>query len=289
MSLLRKFSTIKIGGEAESLCWLSELSSRFEQLPRPFRVLGNGSNVLMGEKLSGTVILTRETVVPDPELQRETSDEAWIEAPSGIFLPRLAKWASERGFSGVEFMVGVPGTLGGAVVQNAGANQQETKDVLEAIEWFDFQKAGLKWRDAKDLDLQYRHSSLQSEEGVVTRVRLRLKKDDPEKIKARTQLNLDYRRQKTPFSKPSLGSMYTRLPRGDGPDSWYFPGQLIEEAGMKGERIGDIEVSRDHANYFINLGEAKFSDVLRLMSKVEEAVLKNSGIQLQPEIQIWKA
>jgi UDP-N-acetylmuramate dehydrogenase len=291
VSLLRKFSTIKIAGEAERICWVSELPRSLEELPQPWRVLGNGSNVLIGEKLKGSVILTRDPKVSEPRILEENSDWALVEVEAGVFLPRLAKWASERGLSGAEYMVGVPGTVGGAVVQNAGANQQEMKDVLEGVEWLDFLSTQRKWISKDDTNLTYRKSNFQTQSGLVLKAHLKLLRDDPEKIQNRTQLNLDYRRQKTPFAKPSLGSMYTRLLKNGGVDPadlWHFPGQLIEAAGMKAFRIGDIQVSEEHANYFVNLGKARFEDVRELMKRVEEAVFKNSGLELEPEIQIWE-
>jgi len=286
VSLLRRFSTIKIGGTAEKIIWLSELPKDFSVLPQPIRILGNGSNVLMNDAgLVGTIVLTREDSLPDIQMIEEKNEGAIIEVPSGIFLPTLAKWTSSRGLSGCEYMVGVPGTLGGALIQNAGANDQELKDVLESVERIDLTSGISEWITATDCQLSYRKSRFQSESVLITKLRLKLRSDDPREIEARLQRNLSYRKQKTPFAKPSLGSMYTRLPVSGG--GWLFPGQLIEEAGLKGFQQGNVQISDQHANYFVNLGGASFDEVRRLMDYTQDTVLNRLGAELIPEVQIW--
>lgn len=265
---------------------MSELSGRIDDLPQPIRVLGNGSNVLMSETLRGTVILTREESLAAPEIVREEPDEMQLILPAGMFLPSLSKWTADRALTGAEFMVGVPGTIGGAVVQNAGANEQKTSSLVVEVEAWDLESAALRWVSAADAEFAYRSSRFQREKFLLRRVKLRLKRGEPEEIQARLKLNLDYRRQKTPFSRPSLGSMFTRIPKEDG--DWWYPGQLIESVGLKGFRRGQTQISEVHANYFVNLGGARFSEVLSLMDLAQERVLKETGLELRPEVQIWQ-
>ena len=129
MSLLRRFSTIKIAGDAERIVFLSDFLARIEEAwPKPIRILGNGSNVLMDDRgLKGTVILTREDKLPEPKILKKTSDFTEVEISAGMFLPAICRWSQKESLTGCEYMIGVPGTLGGAVVQNAGANEQSNR------------------------------------------------------------------------------------------------------------------------------------------------------------------
>lgn len=288
--LLRRYSTIKIGGEVEKHLFLSDfIRSKvdLESLPKPIRVLGNGSNTLIDDRgLSGTVILTREDQLPQPELIQESADKTVIRVASGMFLPALARWTARQGLSGCEYMIGVPGTLGGAVVQNAGANDQELSFILLQAEVLDLQSGRRQWMSLQECHLEYRASHfLKSPHFLVLQADLQLKKGESAKIESQTQLNLDYRKQKTPYSKPTLGSTFTRLKAADG--TWIFPGKLIEEAGLKGFRMGRMSVSEVHANYIVNEGGATFKDALSLIEEIEKQVFEKTKIRLQREILIW--
>jgi len=285
VSLLRKFSTLKIAGPVERVLWVSQLPEDLSLLPRPIRVLGNGSNVLMDDRgLKGSVILTKEESLCDPELIDEDAKSVLLRVAAGFSLPRLSKYCSSRGWSGCEFMVGVPGTLGGAVVQNAGANGQETAEILKTVECLDLStglRAGLS---KEECDLQYRSSWFHGRDVLVLSAQIRLQKESPEACQKRVQENLEYRKQKTPYARPSLGSTFTRLKDGD---SWIYPGKLIEDCGLKGFRVGAVSVSEQHANYLINEGGGRFEDALAVIEHIERVVLKKTGIQLRREIQIW--
>lgn len=288
--LLRRYSTIKIGGEVEKHLFLSDfISSKIdlESLPKPIRVLGNGSNILIDDQgLSGTVILTREDRLPEPQLIHESSDKVVIRVASGMFLPALARWTARQGLSGCEYMIGVPGSLGGAVVQNAGANDQELSLILVQAEVLDLQSGRRGWMSVQDCHLEYRSSHfLKSPHFLVLQADLQLEKGESSKIESQTQLNLDYRKQKTPYSKPTLGSTFIRLKTADG--SWIFPGMLIEEAGLKGFRMGQMSVSEVHANYIVNEGGATFKEALALIEEIEKQVFEKTNIRLEREILVW--
>jgi UDP-N-acetylmuramate dehydrogenase len=182
-------------------------------------------------------------------------------------------------------MVGVPGTVGGALWQNAEANQQEFKSIVLDADLYHLEHRRIeKWSKEK-CDLSYRDSGLKNHPYMIaTSVRLKLKRDEPSAIEARLEKNLAYRKEKTPFSKPSLGSIFTRLKKGD---DWLYPGQLIEASGLKGFRIGGAQVSPVHANYIVNEEEASFDDVMSVIETVERTVLEKQGVQLKREILIW--
>lgn len=284
-SLLRTYSTMKIGGECERLVFIKDLKAGVP-LVRPIRILGNGSNVLIDDqKLKGTVILTRDFSPAAPEVVEDGESGVVIRCGAGTYLPGLASWASKNALSGCEYMVGIPGTLGGAVVQNAGAHDQDLKSILVKIEVFDLNESQTRILTADECKLDYRTSALKSwPHLLVSRVWLKLKKASAELIRRQSDLNLEYRKTKTPYSKPSLGSIYTRIKTEN---SWLYPGKLIEDAGLKGYRVGGAMVSTIHANYIVNEDQASFEDVINLMKTIERKVFEQSGIHLVREILIW--
>lgn len=288
--ILRKYSTIKIGGTAERVIRAAELRQQpsiLDDLPRPIRILGNGSNVLIDDKgLKGTVVLMREDS-SDTRLVDENPNECLIEVGAGTYLPSLSKKFAREGWSGTEYMVGVPGTMGGAVVQNAGANAQEISSILEQVCVYNLETGVWEERRAKDCELGYRTSIFKHEPHLlVWHALIKLRRSSALECQRKLDLNLEYRRGKTPYAKPSLGSMYTRLP-GLTAGEWIYPGELIERCGLKGHSFGGARVSDLHANYFINEGGATFEDVFNLMLYVEKLVFETTGLHLRREIEVW--
>lgn len=288
-NLLRRFSTIKIAGRAEKIIWLGELLKNPQlSLPEPVRILGNGSNVLMDDRgLRGSVILIREDPVPESIILLEDSETVNLKVSASLFGPTLAKWSSRRGYSGCEYLIGVPGTLGGAVVQNAGANEQDIQNVLKSVRVFDLKNRTSATWAPKDCGLGYRHSRFQelTVPAIVTEIEIQLKKKSAAECEKQMERNLEYRKSKTPWSKPTLGSTWKRIQDKQG--QWIFPGKLIEDAGLKGFRQGALEISEVHANYLINRGDGRFEDAITLMEAVEKRVFEHSGWSLQREIQVW--
>ncbi len=285
--VLRSLTTMRIGGACERLVRLKDLKDLSENLPKPIRILGNGSNVLIDDHgLKGSVIVVRDFPPSEPEIVSSSQDHVLIRASGGIFLPSLCRWAERNSLSGCEYMIGIPGTLGGAVVQNAGANEQELKDIFVEGEVFDLETHRLLTLSAKQADFAYRTSALkQKPNWIVVSALLKLHRASETDITTRIQKNLDYRKQKTPYSKPSLGSTFTRIPR-DGGD-WHFPGELIERVGLKGLQSGGARISPVHANYIVNEGGATFDDVMSLIKKIESEVFQKLGIRMHREILFW--
>lgn len=300
---LKNFTTMKIGGSPERLVKLRDFSeSQFleflktEKLPHPLRILGNGSNILIDDRgLKGSVLVVRDLGADrEPQILSNSSDETVeVEVPAGFFLPSLCRWAQRQGLSGCEYMIGVPGTVGGAVVQNAGANAQELSHILISARIVNLKYNDVVEKSASELGLSYRHSALMKDSNqLVLSARLRLKRSDANEIQKRIEANQSYRKSKTPSTKPSLGSVFTRIrkdprkPESD-PEAWYYPGKLIEEAGLKGHQIGGAQISPIHANYITNEGNACFDDVMALIKLCEAKVLETSGQNLTREILIW--
>ena len=285
---LRSLTTMKIGGEPEAFLRLQDLQQLRQEFPKPLRILGNGSNVLIDDRpLRGTVICLRDFPPVEPIVISETDESCDVQVSAGVFLPSLCRWAEKKGLSGVEYMIGVPGTLGGAVVQNAGANQQEISQILQSAQVFDLESLTQFQMSAAELHFQYRHSRLKEKPKlIVMSAHLRLSKlKSQREIEDAIALNQKYRKEKTPYNKPSLGSVFTRLPDGQG--GWLYPGKLIEDAGLKGFQIGGARVSEVHANYIVNEGQASFDDVMAVIKHIEAVVKSKFGVQMNREILIW--
>jgi UDP-N-acetylmuramate dehydrogenase len=200
-----------------------------------------------------------------------------VTADAGVLYPVLANTTAGRGLAGLEFATGIPGTVGGAVYMNAGAYGSET---IEVLDWADiFRNHEVTRMKNRDLDLSYRHSALHEHpDWMVLRAGYTLIPGDPTQLKARIR---EFRAQRMNGSpnRPSCGSTFKRPP-GD------FPGRVIEAAGLKGTRVGNIEVSPVHANYLVNLGGGIAEDAIALIELVRKTVRERLGIELESEVRI---
>lgn len=237
----------------------------------PLFVMGNGTNLLFpDEGYDGAVVRTAR-------LAAITEAEGVVTAGCGALLSRLAVFARERGLTGLEFAHGIPGSLGGAVVMNAGAYGGEIKDaVLETL--YLTREGETRLCRGAEHDFGYRHSRF-SEGELVLEARLRLTPGDPEAIGAKMAELAAKRRASQPLDLPSAGSAFKRPQTG-------YAAALIDQAGLKGLRVGGAQVSEKHAGFIVNAGGATCADVLRLMELVRERVLADSGVELEPEIRV---
>ncbi len=203
--------------------------------------------------------------------------EDTIEADAGVSLCQLAVFAWKQGLTGLEFAHGIPGTLGGGIVMNAGAYGGELKDVITEVTAL--YPDGVRTLAPAQLDLSYRHSVFSAGEGIVLGAKLRLQKGEGEAIKAKMDDLMARRKTSQPLELPSAGSTFKR-PAG------YFAGALIEGCGLKGCRVGGAEVSSKHAGFVVNVGGATCADVLALIEKVQKTVYDAHGVMLEPEVKI---
>jgi UDP-N-acetylmuramate dehydrogenase len=278
---LADFTTWKVGGPAE---WFADPASREELLDQlawgrrqglPLRWIGAGSNLLIADAgLPGLTLCSRR-------LQGSRLDrlDGWVEAEAGEPIPTLARKAARAGLHGLEWAVGIPGTVGGAVVMNAGAQGGCTADWLDSVEVLDPERPDAPFRlAARELNYAYRHSRLQDGNLLVLSARFHLQAGhDPAAITARTSGNLHSRTSSQPYQQPSCGSVF----RNPEPQK---AGRLIEALGLKGERIGDAQVSPMHANFIVNLGRAQAADINALIGLVQDRVHQSHGLQLHPEV-----
>ncbi len=239
----------------------------------PYLVLGNGSNVLFTDRgYHGVVIRVGEG------MDRVRIEGQTVFAEPGVSLAKLSRMAAQEGLSGLEFACGIPGSLGGAVFMNAGAYGGEMKDVLLSVSSINAMGM-MKDRRTEDCKLSYRHSIYMEQDEVILGVKLFLKPGLRSEIEETMRDYTLRRNSKQPVTLPSAGSFFKR-PEG------HFAGKLIEDAGLKGLRIGGAQVSPMHAGFLVNVGGATSQDVIDLMRVVQETVLDKFGVMLEPEVRI---
>ena len=287
---MKKHTTFRIGGPADyyaepDMSRISKLIEIAKACDMPGTVIGNGSNLLVGDKgIRGLVIGIgkgmSEIEVTEAVAQDFTAQDNChiITAGAGAILAAVAAKAAEASLSGLEFASGIPGSVGGAVVMNAGAYGGEIKDVL--IDATVLTADGeLKTVTRDELDLSYRHSIVPEKGYIVLSARFRLTPKPKDEIKSYMAELRAKRVEKQPLEYPSAGSTFKR-PEG------YFAGKLIMDAGLRGYSVGDAQVSEKHCGFVVNKGEAAAADVLTLIKDVQETVLKQFGVKLEPEVKM---
>ena len=287
---MKKHTTFRIGGPADyyaepDMSRISKLIEIAKACDMPVTVIGNGSNLLVGDKgIRGLVIGIgkgmSEIEVTEAVAQDFTAQDNChiITAGAGAILAAVAAKAAEASLSGLEFASGIPGSVGGAVVMNAGAYGGEIKDVL--IDATVLTADGeLKTVTRDELDLSYRHSIVPEKGYIVLSARFRHTPKPKDEIKSYMAELRAKRVEKQPLEYPSAGSTFKR-PEG------YFAGKLIMDAGLRGYSVGDAQVSQKHCGFVVNKGEAAAADVLTLIKDVQETVLKQFGVKLEPEVKM---
>jgi len=278
---LQEFTTWRVGGPAE---WFAEpadgaqliaLARWARERQLPLRVIGAGSNLLIADQgLAGLTVCIRRL-----QGSRVDGESGVVEAEAGEPIPTLARKVARAGLHGLEWAVGIPGTVGGAAVMNAGAQGGCTAEWLDSVLVLDPSGSGESLRlRATDLDFDYRHSRLQQEPLLVLSARFQLEPGhDPAAVSARTSANLHSRTSTQPYQQPSCGSVF----RNPEPEK---AGRLLESLGLKGTRIGGAEVSPIHANFIVNTGGATAADIDALIKLVRQRVWESTGIDLHPEV-----
>jgi len=273
---LSKHTTWKVGGPADviyvpkNLISCRALLQQLQEEKIPYFILGNGSNVLVGDKgFRGAVIKLRAINTID-------FNENIVTVGSGVALPVLAMEASKRSLSGLEFLAGIPGTVGAGVKVNAGADGANISDVfVSALVW---QEGVEKEISVDEMEFSYRTSALKNTPTVILRAIFKLNNGNQENIKHQMQHSLLYRKNKQPIEYPNAGSVF-KNPTDN------FAGKLIADAGLQGKSIGGATVSTKHANFIVNTGKATAKDIKSLITLVQQEVLTSSGILLEPEVE----
>jgi UDP-N-acetylmuramate dehydrogenase len=275
-------TTFRIGGpadlfiEAKTLDELIEFARQAWRRGVPIFVLGNGSNILVLDRgIRGLVI---ENHCDQFSLDIINSERALLRVESGVTLPGIANRLARQGLAGLEWAIGVPGTIGGAIVGNAGAHGACIADNLIRVAILDAEGV-TRELPKTELAFAYRTSRFKRAHGeIILRADFEMKRDDPQPCVARMNQYTEQRRRTQP-TEPSVGSMF-KNPPGD------FAGRLIDQAGLKSTRVGNVQVSQAHANFFVNRGGATASEVLQLIEIVRARVRAQFGIELELEIEI---
>lgn len=274
---MKKHTTFRIGGEADYFVMprtkeeVKQTVAVCREEQAPYSIVGNGSNLLVSDAgYRGVVIQIFK------EMSRAEAEGTRIRAQAGASLAKIAGIALEAGLCGFEFAAGIPGTLGGACVMNAGAYGGEMKDVLVNVTVLD-EEGRIITIDKENLELGYRTSVIAKKGYVVLEAELELQEGNREEIRALMDELKDKRTSKQPLEYPSAGSTFKR-PEG------YFAGKLIQDAGLRGFRVGDAMVSEKHCGFVINAGEASAAEVDSLMKQVSERVQAQFGVTLEPEV-----
>ena len=284
---LAPFTSFGIGGPAaglivvEQVTELAELLSCCSRNKINYRFIGRGTNILVGDAgFDGVVLLFGKTLSDIRQLEEPTNKSVRIQVGAGCSLVRLLNWCMGKGYSGLEFASGIPGSLGGAVIMNAGAWSGEIANVLDSVTVFTMAD-GEETIRRKELDFGYRkwrnQKNAAGEERLVVSAEIVLQKGAKGSIEATCREYLAKRKAKQPKGLKNAGSFF-KNPEGDS------AGRLIEAAGLKGLQCGDAMVSPVHANFLVNKGSAKTRDIKALMRIVINKVKEESGIELQAEV-----
>lgn len=273
-------TSFKIGGPAkaivlpETIDQIMETIKLCKSMSEPYYIMGNGSNILVEDSgVDGIVIKIAD------QFSTVTIEDTLVVAQAGVLLSQLSKIIMRASLRGFEFASGIPGTLGGAIFMNAGAYDGEMKDVVEWVEVLTPDHEIIKL-DRSEMAFGYRTSVVREKGWIVLRCGIRLCHGHIEVIKEITNELTEKRVSKQPLTLPSAGSTFKR-PNG------YFAGQLIDDAGLRGLRHGDAQVSEKHCGFIVNVGKATCQEVLDLIKVVQKVVLDTYGVDLEREVRIF--
>lgn len=278
---MAKHTSFRIGGPAEMMAFpkneeeLAGVLKASALLDRKPVVLGAGTNVLApDEGLSGLVICLKDALDG-----MERLDDTHIRVMAGVTMTRAAVFAANLGLSGLEFAHGIPGTVGGGVYMNAGAYGGELGQVVESVEVMD-REGNIRRLSNQEMAFSYRHSVLEETGDIVLSADFCLAERPGEEVRAKMKELIAKRSASQPLDLPSAGSAFKRPVGG-------YAAALIDQAGLRGFRVGGAAISEKHAGFAVNLGGATAADVKTLLSEVSDRVFERSGIRLEPEIRIW--
>ena len=276
---MKKHTSFRIGGPADIMVLptnpqeIKYIIQLCRELSIAFYVMGNGSNLLVRDKGIRGVVIKIADNFSDIKI-----DGTKVTAQAGVLLSVLSKRVVRNSLKGLEFASGIPGTLGGAVAMNAGAYGGEMKDVVRSV-WAIDHLGNDRYLEYDDLKFGYRTSVIQQEKLIVIEVDMQLEKGDMQESMELIAELTRRRREKQPLSYPSAGSTFKR-PVG------YYAGKLIQDAGLKGLRVGDAQISDLHAGFIINLGNATAKDVIELIETVKAKIKSEFNVEMQPEVKI---
>lgn len=274
---MHKHTTFRVGGPAEVFVTvenkeqLEKIIKYLNLVERPYFILGNGSNLLVGDKGYRGVIIRL-----GGEFNTLKTEGTLLTAGASVLLSAAARAAMENGLTGMEFASGIPGSIGGGVKMNAGAYDGEMRQIVESVQVM-YKDGSILDLDNETMEFGYRNSVIKNRPYVVLQVSLRLQPGNREEILARMNELAARRKEKQPLEFASAGSTFKR-PEG------YFAGKLIMDSGLRGARIGGTQISEKHCGFVINDGTATAADIAELIQEVSETVKEKFGVTLEPEV-----
>lgn len=278
---MSRHTSFRIGGPAEVMAFpenaeqLRKILKTSKELDCNYAILGAGTNILAPDAgLKGIVICLKDCMDGMERLEGNR-----IRVAAGVTMSRAAVYAASLGLGGMEFAHGIPGTVGGGVYMNAGAYGGEISMICESVEVMG-PEGEIRTYTCEEMEFSYRHSRMEEEKGIILSAVFALTPRPEEEIREQMKVLMQKRSASQPLDMPSAGSAFKRPVGG-------FAAALIDQAGLKGLRVGGAEVSCKHAGFVVNCGDATASDVLSLLAQVSERVWENTGIRLEPEVRIW--
>lgn len=278
---LSDYTTIGIGGPVPAVYLpqteqeLIDLLKQFHKEKRSYKILGNGSNILADDRGFD------EVVVCTKQLERRFEvDSPFVTVDAGYPMAQLAYQTAAKGLAGLEFAVGIPGSIGGVVRMNAGAHQHTISEVVDSVHLVQPDGRAIT-AHAEELQFTYRFSAI-PKDAIITTVRMKLTPGNSKEIHDRIRAYNDQRTSSQPLREKSAGCIF----RNPGVDS---AGKLIEDSGLKGYRNGGLAVSEIHANFIVNRGHGSFEDALKLIEHIKKSVKEAKGVALKEEVVIWRS
>ncbi len=278
---LSKHTYYRIGGPADQLeipTSIQDLKSIAEEIQKtksPFFILGLGSNILASDVgFRGTIIKSTRI-----DLGIELINPQHIRVGASVANSTLLRKAAQEGWAGLEFLTGIPGSIGGAVAMNAGTHLGEVKDRIVQVDYFSLSQGKVISTAGNDLKFEYRKNLFLPSDAIVTSTLWRITPDNPADVKARIDELLQRRKQTQPIDYPSCGSVF-KNPKAHGMHAW----QVIDKLGLRGHQIGKAQFSEKHPNFIINLGEAKAADVYGLIQLAKQRAQQELNVPLEEEV-----
>lgn len=274
---LSKYTWMKVGGAADYYVEpmdkndLIEIAKYFRQNNFPFLILGRGSNVLVSDDGIRGAVINLETALAGLKMENGR-----VVAEAGVWLQRFVDYCIQHELVGVEMLAGIPGTIGGAVVMNAGAHGGEISEHLVDVEVF--RGCDTVRVPKKDADFSYRHSAFEGD--IVLSATFEMQKGNKEELAKRRRELILKRNETQPLELPNSGSMFKNPPNT-------YAAKLIEQAGLKGKKIGNAQISEKHSNFIVNLGGARAGEIVQLLELAKRTVYQNSGIELELEVRLF--
>ena len=278
---MEKHTSFRIGGPAEVMAFpknaeeLSQILKVSKLLDANVRILGAGTNILAPDAGIPGMTVCLKDCLDGMELLSGNR----VKIAAGVTMARAAMFAAGKRLSGLEFAHGIPGTVGGGVYMNAGAYGGEICQICESVDVMDMD-GNVQTIPSEQMGFSYRHSRLEDEGGIVLSAVFALTPKPESEIREKMQELMGKRRASQPLDKPSAGSAFKRPVGG-------YAAALIDQAGLKGYRVGDAAISEKHAGFAVNLGKATAADVQELLRQVSDKVFEDSGIRIEPEVRIW--